>query len=201
MRINPNFNPEMNEISIGLEVRFLDKYYTCLKDMVKKGENKLPKSLKLRKTGKNEVEFIFSLPKTHESRRINENLMSVAIDDSDGTIKSLHELINKFINSGVKNEFKTHEFIPLKNYPVENIVKDLKESAKNKRNLVIIADYEEYLASQEEKDVTKIRYTQYIVNYGTSEWADILLMAHSGSVDMNEMRKIYTPKLQSETWI
>lgn len=201
MNFKPSFDPEMNTISIGLQVRFLDKYYDCLKEMIKTGSQRLPKSVRLRKTGKNEVEISFPLPNTSETKKIDENIMSIAVDDRSGHISNLHKLINEFINSGIKNEFKTHEFLPLKNYPKEDFIKDALESAKQKRNMIIIADYNEYLRSQNEKDVSKIRYTQYIIEYGTNEWSDCLLEFMDPNFDLNDFGKRYLPKCKLVDWI
>lgn len=198
MKLSPNFDPTMNQFSLELQVGFLDKYYGNLQGMLEMKSSQLPPNLKLTKIGKNEVKITFPLPNTSSIDKVDENILRIAIDDTNGHFRELHMLINNFINSGLRKEFKTTEFIPLRGYPKEDIIKDCRESMKNKRNLCIIKDYSEYLQSQEKKE--KIQYTQYYVNYGTNEWSDICLEILGKDFNLEDFAKRYIPKLVLTEW-
>lgn len=199
MKLIPNFDPQLNQFILELQVGFLDKYYGNLQGMLEMKSSELPPNLKIVKVGKNMAKISFPLPNSSSIDKVDDGIMKISIDDTDGNVRTLHSLINSFINSGIREEFKSTEFIPLNGYPKEDIIKDCKESMKNKRNLCIIKDYSEYLQSQEKSN--NIKYTQYYVNYGTNEWADICLEILSPEFDLSSFASRYIPKLVVTEWM
>ena len=103
--------------------------------------------------------------------------------------------VYNFVIGAIRHEYKKTEFIPLEGYPIENMQKEVPEAVKNKRRLCIIKDYDEFLNAEK---TSKPIYHQYIIEPGSSEYADVVIMIYKG--DLEQIRKIYKDKLKLEDW-
>lgn len=59
-------------------------------------------------------------------------------------VDKLNDVINKFVNCGLRKTLKTVEFLPLNNYELSGLQEDIKSAIENKRNFCILRDYKEY---------------------------------------------------------
>jgi hypothetical protein len=127
-----------------------------------------------------------------------DNIKGGVIDASntEGPLKHIDSVINQFVNMAMDYKLRRTEFLPLKNYPVKDLIKDVKEALKNKRNLCIIDDYNNY------KTATKMRtyeFNQKWVEYGTQEYFDVVTMLCNDLFD--EFKEIYENELTKTVWI
>lgn len=197
MRLITGVDPERNMMAIKFQVGFLDKYYSNLEGLLL-NKSSFPDGLELTRCGENEVEITFPIPENAEQKKMTENTYGIMIEDSAGKFQNLNKTINLFINSGMRKELSITEFIPLNGYPQEDLVKDIKESKKNKRNLCIIKDFSEYIRNQESREY---KFNQKLVEYGTSEWADIILEILSPDFSLSKLRKKYNNQLELVCWL
>lgn len=111
-------------------------------------------------------------------------------------VDKLNDVINKFVNCGLRKTLKTVEFLPLNNYELSGLQEDIKSAIENKRNFCILRNYKEYQKMSEER---KYQFTQKLIKYGTSEYADVALLINSGKMD--ELRGWLDPQLSYCEWI
>ena len=150
-------------------------------------------NVKVRRVELNKAVVAFPIDKDN-IRRVNDETASVRFDNVSG-LKALYSVLNSFTRVALKKELSTTEFIPLNGYPVEDLQKDIQVAVKAKRKLCIIDEYSEYLRMQKEN---KLVYRQYVVDYGTSEYADTVLMILDGN--MSELRDKYLSRLERTEW-
>ena len=201
MNLNPGFDPEKRNFILILKVGFLDKYFYNLKGMIDNKKN-LPENINVKKIGSNEVEISFPL---FNDAEVVGNAISLNSEHKE-KLDNLTETIHAFINSGMRKELRSYEFIPLKNYPLEDAFKDIQTAKENKRGYCIIGDYEEYLSNQKEN---KYDFHQYKIDYGSMEWADFVLETiakpHTNKDQRNKIwKKVvekYNQKLQLTAWM
>ena len=179
MKFSRKINPESGEVTMIMESNLLKRYYLNLYGLLE--NHKDLKGIKLKKEKDNQASLCLS----HE------------IDTSDKTIvNKLNKIINTFVNSGLKKELKTTEFIPLEGYSVSNMQDEILKAVEGKRKLCIIKDYQEYLDGGIEKG--SYRFNQYMIEYGTDEYYDAVILISGG--DFDTLRKMYAPKLKEENW-
>lgn len=196
MKLNPSYDADNNALVFKIEVGFLDKYFGNLKGMIEMSKD-LPENIEVEKTGKNEAHLIIKLDIVPDIQDRGNGMGIIGIPDSEGKIRALHKLINTFINSGIRKELSTTEFIPLRGYPREDLRKDVKAAVENNRSLCLIKDYAEYLKSQDSK---QYKYTQYIISPGTEEWVDVVCEILS-DMPLTQIEKKYKPLLEVKDWL
>ena len=124
------------------------------------------------------------------------NVMAISMSDKANPISRMNDLLNDFINSAVRDKFKTTEFIPLINYPHKNLKEDIITAIKAKRNICIVDDFENYKKSTEDKS---LEFNQYFIKYSTSEYADVAILISLGK--FKELIDTFSPKLKQIAWI
>jgi len=191
--IVPNYNPNSGNLEIKVELNLLSKYFANFEGLIAMNKELSEKGFKVKR--ENPTTAIVSIP-ISDSQITPPNENGVGVVKADGTgIAEFFETLNSFVNSAIKKELKITEFVPLNGYSVEDLQKDIQAAVKAKRNLCIIGEYSEYLDRQESGNFA---YHQYMIDYGTEEYADVAILISEGN--MAELRKIYTPKLTYTEW-
>jgi hypothetical protein len=187
MKVENDFDREKMEVVINIQCNLLKKYYPNFVGILEKNKDDIPKGFSVRQASSDTAKISFPIP---EGTTIAKGGGSFAVN-----LMSLMDVINKFAGTALRYELEHTEFIPINGYPLKDLKKDIVASVKNKRNLCVLGDYAEYLSMEKEH---KYQFHQVYVNYGTPEWADIVLMILEG--DMGKMRELYTPKLEFTEW-
>ena len=187
MKVENDFDREKMEVVINIQCNLFKKYYSNFVGILEKNKDDIPKGFSVRQASSDTAKISFPIP---EGTTIAKGGGSFAVN-----LMSLMDVINKFAGTALRYELEHTEFIPINGYPLEDLKKDIVASVKNKRNLCILGDYAEYLSMEKEH---KYQFHQVYVNYGTPDWADIVLMILEG--DMEKMRELYTPKLEFTEW-
>lgn len=180
MKFSQQVNPENGEVTMIMESNLLKRYYLNLYGLLENYKDL--KGIKLKKTGVNKAAL-----------RLTQEINS---KNNKSILEKLNHVINLFVNSGLKKELKTTEFIPLNGYSVSNMQEEILKAVKNKRKICIIKDYQEYLNNGIEKN--SYRFNQYMIDYGTDEYYNAVILINSG--DFETLKKDYIPKLKAENW-
>lgn len=201
MNITTGFDPESNRILVTLETNLLKKYYPNLVGMLSPigNKNESLKDLSVSMRGKSSAQISLPVPKSsqkHISEKNKGKDRNVAIAVDREMMSVLFSTINRFVNSAMRKELLITEFVPLEGYDIGDLKKDIYKAIEGKRNFCIIDTYENYLSQADSKLYT---YNQYIVEFGTDEYADVAILIESG--EMNELKKIYSSKLKETVWL
>lgn len=193
MKIEPGFDPESGRMTLLLNNELLRRYYSNFHGMME--SLKYPQDIKVSK--KSETSALISFPVGKDKiRKVDDERAAIAVDRGD--VEKIYLTINKFINAGIRKEYKTTEFIPLEGYDVEKLKKDIIEANKAKRKFCIVDTYENYLNGQDPNGKGP-EYNQYMIDYGTDEYVDVFLQIRSG--DLDGLKKTYKSKLVKTSWI
>jgi hypothetical protein len=187
MKVVNDFDREKMEVVIRIQCNLFKKYYSNFVGILERNKKDIPKGFNVYQSSSDTAKISFPLP---AGTKISEDGGSFSVN-----LMSLMGVINKFAGTALRYELEHTEFIPINGYPVEDLKKDIVASVKNKRNLCVLGEYAEYLAMEKEH---KYQFHQVYVNYGTNEWADLVLMILDG--DMEKIKNIYTPKLEFTEW-
>lgn len=193
MKIQRGLNPESKMIQITITTPLLSEYYNNFSGMMKNSSSDISEGLSVERVSNDSALVSFPLPE--DSQMINQGEKAL-ISMSPVVVDRLNDVISKFINCGLRKTLKNMEFLPLNNYDLSGLQDDIKAAIENKRNFCILRDYNEYLKMSEER---KYQFTQKIIKYGTSEYADVALLIHSGKLD--ELREWLDPQLNFCEWI
>lgn len=189
----PGYNPINGDLEFTIELNLFKNYFSNFEGLIKMNEDLSKCNAKVRQVEPNKAVVAFPVDKD-SIKRINDGTASVRFDNVNG-LRALYSVLNSFTRVALKKELKSTEFIPLNGYPVEDLKNDIHAAVKGKRKLCIIDEYDEYLRMQKENNLV---YHQYIVDYGTSEYADDVLLILDGNMD--ELRKRYSSKLEKTEW-
>ena len=187
----PDYNPANGDLEFTIELNLFKTYFPNFEGLVKMDEKLSKCSAKVRQISPTKAIVAFPVSKDD----IKRNGDSAAVRLSSDSLQALYNVLNSFTRSALKKELNTTEFIPLNGYPIENLQEDIVSAVKAKRKLCIINDYSEYLEKQKSHNLV---YHQFVVDHGTSEYADVVLLILDG--DLDTLRKIYTPKLVETEW-
>lgn len=229
MDIRPNYNPESNIFTLEFSSDLLKDYFNNLRGMLLDNKdviNSLVITRKSKTTAK--IEFKVSreeisklgkrtsrsaidsllkdenLPEELKSSMknllnnsdIEASIISIDANDMNSSFGKVNSVINNFISLALKDRVITTEFLPITNYPDDGLAEDVVNALKSKRNLCIVDDFENY---KQQMQLNTYEFNQYEVKYGTSEYADVVLMLVNK--EFKEFRKYYTDKLVNTTWI
>lgn len=215
MKLSSNYNPENSKFTLEVTTNLVSEYFYNLRGMLIQ-HNDVPKDIEVTKRGNDTALISFTMLK-EEVERIStpmpkelldkmskmfgvpaDNIKGGVIDASqtDGPLKLIDSIINQFINSAMSYKLKRTEFLPLTNYPKSDLIEDAKSALKNKRNLCIIDDFKKYKKSMNSRTY---EFNQYELEYGTSEYYDVITMLCTGLYD--EFKSIYSQKLVNTVWI
>lgn len=189
----PGYNPTNGDLEFTIELNLFRNYFPNFEGLVLMNEELTKCKAKVRQIEPNKAIVAFPISKD-SIKKVSEETATVRFDNVSG-LQALYSVLNSFTRVAIRKELKTTEFIPLNGYPVEDLQNDIKAAVKGKRKLCIIDDYSEYLQKQKDHNLV---YHQYIVDYGTDEYANAVLMIIDG--DLESLRKIYTPKLVKTEW-
>ncbi len=190
--ITPSFNAANGNLEFTIELNLFKRYFPNFAGLIMLDED-LP-GCSVKQTKSNTA--VVSLPIEDKSAvQHNEGDDSASVRAPAQSILALQRILNSFVNVALKKELNSTEFIPLNGYPIESLQEDIVAAVKAKRKLCIIGEYQEYLDSNA-KNV--FAYHQQMVEYGTEEYADAVVLIKEGNLD--ELRKIYKPKLIFVEW-
>ena len=191
--IVPSYNPNSGNLEIKVELNLLTKYFANFEGLIAMNKELSDKGFSVKR--ENPTTAIVSIP-IPDSQVSPPNEDGIGMVRAEGVgISTFFETLNSFVNSAIKKELRITEFVPLNGYSVEDLQNDIKAAIKAKRNLCIIGEYSEYLEKQKSGDFA---YHQKMVEYGTEEYADVAILINEGNMD--ELKKIYEPKLVYTEW-
>lgn len=195
MKFTQTFNPDNNKVVFILETNLLNKYFSNLKGLVENDKD-VPSDVEVEQKNSNTAFISFSPGPESNVQKNEENsggYFKVAIDSRK--LKSINKVLNKFTRCALKKELSTTEFVPLNGYPEENLKEEIIGALKGKRKLCILRDYDEYLNMQ---DKELFVFHQYILEYGTNEYVDAVLLIRNGN--FKKLRELYSDKLVLTDW-
>lgn len=196
MKISSNFDPERNVITFNVTSTLLKKYYYNLSGMLKADEGVSSiKNIEMSKTGLDTASITLPIDGTSgiQTSQPRPGIMAVAVEKD--LLTKVTDVLNRFVNLAINKELITKEFCPLFGYNFANLREDLKLAIKSKRDLIFIDTYENYL--NECKNNT-YHFNQYVIEYGTSEWADAIILIEKDRID--ELEKWIKPLLKETYW-
>lgn len=123
---------------------------------------------------------------------------SLALDPEEAEelqekFEKVQQVVGKFEWTVIQEETKNLEFIPLRGYPEEDLIRDIKEGYENKRDFCIINDFNAY------KELNyNMSLKQVVLKYGTDMYNNILLASMSG--DINEIRLLTEKSLKEKSY-
>lgn len=198
MEIKNGYDPEKGRMIVYFHSNLIIDYYQNLKVMLDKSEG-LPTDTTVDRGG---IDFaVISFPISRvggnvvKSEQINEDLSRITLALPKEEIDAVYNACNRFINAALRKLLKTTEFIPLEGYSVSSLQEDIKAAIANKRRLCIIDTYSSYLSNSKTGNYV---YNQYLIPYGSNEWADVVLDIKEGNI--KKLRKDYKGKLKITNW-
>lgn len=193
MKIQRGVNPESRMIQITVTTPLLAEYYNNFSGMIRNNSSSISEGVNVERVNTDSAMVSFPLPS--DSQMINHGDKAL-VSMPPEVVDKLNDVINKFVNCGLRKTLKTVEFLPLNNYELSGLQEDIKSAIENKRNFCILRDYKEYQKMSEER---KYQFTQKLIKYGTSEYVDVALLINSGKMD--ELRRWLDPQLSYCEWI
>lgn len=171
MKVIKGFDPESNQLVVKVTSNLVKEYY-----------QDFSKIIDLDFKGRAEV----SLDDSETA-----SVIGLKMEDFD----RFEDSLNKFTNNSLGHKMKITEFIPLSGYPIEKLQEEIVDAVKEKRNLCIIKDYQEYLRSNTDK---RFVYTQKDLFYGTLEYSKAVILIWRG--DLEKLVKRYKSSLIVKDW-
>lgn len=191
MKVNSDFNPSTSTVMLKVESNLMSKYFANFRGMVL--ECKSISGLEVCQNSGNMATISFPLPADSEKNKVGEGMMVLSLNGNN--LSELNSIIRNFENIATAKELKSVEFIPLEGYSPAKMSEEIRDAVKNHRDILLIKDYTEYLNSQSTREY---KFTQYRVPYGTSEYADIVLLVWKKK--RAELKKLYSEKLEETEW-
>lgn len=214
MKINPSYNPEENKFVVEVTTDLLKEFFFNFRGMILEN-NTVPNDIEVvRKGARTAVvtftvkkEEIESVGKSIPSSMLSEmgKLLGIPSENIGGRMFNSDEIkpfetvkgvIEDFVNRASFYKFRKTEFIPLTNYPIEDLKNDCIAAIKAKRNYCIVDDYKKYSKAMDDRTY-KIRH--FNIPYGTTEYVDVSLCIISGKID--KLIDEYMPLLVDNKWI
>lgn len=190
MKLVPGFDPSENKVTISVETNLINKYFPNLVGFVKDCPD-VPQGIDVEQFSNNTA--VISFPVGDDFKKTSNG---IAIDSRK--METINGVINDFVNCALRHELRKTEFIPLHGYPLEDLMKDVKNAAKAKRNLCLIKEYSEYLNMEKER---LYKFTQLIIPSDSNEWADVILLILKGESGLKKLQEMYESKLSFVEWI
>lgn len=192
MKLIPGFDPSENKVTISIETNLINKYFPNLVGLVKDCPD-VPRGIDVEQFSNNTAVISFPIGDEDDFKKTS---TGVAINSRK--MDSIQNVINDFVNCALRHELRKTEFIPLHGYPLEDLMKDVKNAAKAKRNLCLIKEYSEYLNMEKER---LYKFTQLIIPADSNEWADVILLILEGKKGLKKLQDNYESKLSFVEWI
>lgn len=182
---------ENGNINLSITSPLVDKYYSNLSGMLTKSKDS-PQGLKIEKVGSDTAVVEFPVGTVGP------------LGPAQGSgMTSVMGIIRRFVIGSLKYRTKRTEFCPILDfkggkpgeYSFEQLQKDVEAAVKAKRSLTLIDTYQSYLNNQKEM---KYVFNQYVVEYGTNEYCDVVILIQQGK--LGELQKLYKGKLKTTNW-
>ncbi len=178
-------------------------YFGNFTGMIKSSSEELPPGLEIQR-GNNDSTVILSYPMPALDLGGNESpeggFMKVGIpmDVYAKSTSSLTKFIEVFVESATKYMLSRREFLPLYEYPIDDLKKDVVNALENKRDLIVIDKYSTYLENQKKGE---LKFNQCVVKYDTDKslYSDTVLLITQGKI--SEWRKLFEKKLVFTEWV
>lgn len=196
MKIVKGFDPERQMIIITITSNLFIKYFASFCGLVNSAKDIPENTVVETAADKDTVNVLFPLPKDSETRMMGDSRLAIALDRSK--IDKLYDIIYKFVNTAVRKELSKIEFLPLNEYPIEDLKKDVEEAVKNKRNFCLIRNYSDYLKGCSSNGESKLDFDQYLINYLDEEYCDVAVEITRGNI--SGLKKKYEPLLKKIEW-
>lgn len=193
MNITNSYNPEEKRVLVFVESNLLVDYFPNFQGLIKKDNNSI-NDLRIEKLGKDKAMISFPLPREASVMRVSDEKMAVSMPTN--LMEKLTETINRFTNAAIRKKLKTVEFLPLSEYPEEDLRNDMIAAVKAQRNFCILNSYSEY---KEMSEKNKYDFSQIMVYYGTNDYADIALDIWKGNIQ--GLRERLDEKFEKYEWI
>lgn len=190
MRVTPDFNSQTLTMTLTVESSLMNKYFANFKGMVMK-QNSIS-GLEVNQKSKNAATITFPLPKDSMPKPFG-GMMSISLNGND--LAQLKSVFDEFEVIARNRERRNIEFIPLDGYSFDEMSEEIKEAVTNKKDLMIIKDFSEF---QKSEKTGKCNFNQYRLDYGTSEYADAVIMIWKKQKEA--LRKMYQDKLVYTEW-
>lgn len=193
MNITNSYNPEEKRVLVFVESNLLTDYFPNFQGLLKKNNSSID-DLRVERLGNSKAMISFPLPKEAQVMQVDQQKIGVSMPVN--IIEEINNTINKFANAAVRKRLRTVEFLPLSNYPEENLKEDMINAVKAKRDFVILQDYNDYLQMEKEK---RYDFSQILMYYGTEEYADAALNIWEGNID--SLKNRLEGKFERYEWI
>lgn len=202
MKVDTGFDPAEGKVIITVQTPLLERYIGVFQTFLEKSKRAgMPKNVTVETVDdKPDTAYILFPVDKQDLATKKEFKEQGVVGIKLEYMKSISDEINHFVLFALQKQLKSLEFIPLNGYPVENLQLEVQDAVKGKRGFCIIKTYSEYLKSQEnERSKDAYTFNQYIVEYGSDEYADVAICLYKGELD--DLRKMYEPKLRLKNWI
>lgn len=197
IRITNSIDQDKMEFVFKIECNFFKKYFSNFVGYLNKQNNVFERDFDIKdysveRLSDNTIKLGFPLPDGAINMTGSNGVAAVKVPNVGPIVE---KVINTFTNKALNYELLHTEFIPLSGYPLKDLQEDVKKSVSGKRNLCVLKTYDEYLKSEKDH---KYEFNQLMVDYGTNDWADIVLLILDG--DMDALREMCSHRLKLEEW-
>jgi hypothetical protein len=187
------YDNESGNLTIEYKNNLLIDYSNILaKIFVEEKSIGLPSNSKIEHTAPNRINLVVNVK--GRLKEVSEGRLQLPTEIAD----SVNRVFNKFASEALREKSTSFEIIPLKNYDIENIKKDIKAMVENNRNLCVISDYQDYLDSKS-KPAETASFVQAEFKYLSDDYCNIVIAANSG--DMTEINAIVKDKMKKTDWM
>lgn len=187
------YDPETGNLTIEYKNNLLIDYPEILSEVLMEEKEKvLPANARIEHVDNNRVNLVINLK--GKLRDMGQGRLQIPTEIAE----SINRVFNQFAQKALHKKNVSYEIIPLKNYDIENIKKDIKAMIENNRDLCIITDYKDYLKSRTEK-ADHVSFVQATFKYLSDDYCNIVIAAESG--DMTEVHTLVKDKLKKTYWM
>lgn len=205
MKVTNMYNTDTNESYVLVESELLRRYYTNFLGlfMLGKKKTKALDSIILDRISENSVKIIISKNNKNDDKSPIGMILPfptmTAMSIDGETINAIDDIINKFIEIAGKRKADTTEIVPLTGYDIKKIKSEVQSAVEMKRDLILIDSYQSWLNIMvEKKPCLEDTIKQYIIEYGTNEYADVVLSIFNN--ELNNLNESYKSKLEALAW-
>ena len=187
------YDNESGNLTIEYKNNLLIDYSSILaKVFVEEKSGGLPPNSKIEHTAPNRINLVVNVK--DRLKEVSEGKLQIPTEIAD----SVNRVFNKFASEALREKSTSYEIIPLKNYDIEDIKKDVKAMVENNRNLCVISDYQDYLDSRN-KPAETASFIQAEFKYLSDDYCNIVIAASEG--DMTEIKALVKDKMKRTDWM
>ncbi len=188
------YDHESGNLTIEYKNNLLKDYSDILAKVFieEKTNGDLPALSKIEHLAPNRINLVVNIGDI--AQEVSNNQLKIPED----TAKSINRVFNRFAQEAIREKSMKFEIIPLKNYDVADIQKDIKAMVENNRDLCVISDYQDYLDSKS-KPAESASFVQAEFKYLSDDYCNIVIAASEG--DMTEVNALVKGKLKKTDWM